>query len=213
MRYVLLFLSLVVISQNSWANADLIKNIYQCTFEYGNVRYIKLADQEILIPQIYMPAPLSAIDDLDCQVRKGNKQRNGLILDQYSTIFLNRVSKNVTQMYNKACAGRPCSTNIDCKSYLHAITKAINSSLDEDLSNYGRLAETEMIFLRPVQNDKICAKKLESFYTSKRLLFYKKSSCFARIASKQDGYIAKLLLASEGKKWKEEFTNCIKQYQ
>lgn len=199
---------LFISSQYSNANTDTISKMYSCIANHGNTKTFTIANKTLLVPQYDMPALLSGFDNEECKIYKGKRHINGIILNNNSINFLNRVVKAITQVYKKSCDDKICNKVLDCKVYLYSIMKVLNRNMDEDLSNYTHLSETEMIFLNVIDNDPMCTKKIKSFYTSKRLLFYKKSSCVGILPSKQDNYV-EMIIKNKGHKWHANLINCF----
>jgi len=205
---IFLCFALILFNQICLASHSVKLDIYKCIFEYGGIKKIKIANEEIMVPQDNMPMPCSSTSNPDCMIYKNKIHKNGLLLDKKSSDFLNSCVTDVAKAYNKICLGKQCANKINCKILTQSITLSINKNINEDIKHHGRLAETEMIFKQIVEHDKDCIKKIEGLYNSNRLLFFKDSKCINHLSITQENYIQNLM-NSDKYKWSSEFHKCI----
>jgi len=213
MKVYILTLILLIISNVSFAKNGIEDKIYECMLSSNAVRSIAVANQAIKIPLQSYPAVYSGMMDEVCKIKRNNTDKSTEFINAECQSFLLKVSSSIAKKYNQFCRNQFCERQFDCKVFSKAVTSELMNYLDENISRQGCLIEIKQPILqlitKDVKDSKQCLNKLNGFFGSRKLSFYKNDSCIGKTYSKQQNYINLLTASENSHLWTQSFKQCI----
>ena len=213
MKSFLLTLILLIISTKSFAKNGIEDKIYECNLSSNAFRSVSMANQAIKIPLSSYPAVYSGMMDEVCKIKRNNVDKNPEFITNECQSFLLKVATSISKKYNQFCRNQFCERQFDCKVFSKAVTSELMNYLDENISRQGCLIEIKepilQLITKDVKDSKPCLNKLNGFFGSRKLSFYKYDHCISKTYSKQQNYISILTASENANSWNQTFKSCI----